>query len=191
MKKYLIIICLLIFAGYSFGQNTDRAVTNQTEQNIMNKSFEKTLEVLRVKNVSGSTTAITLTQAQIDSLQKVSQFPGGQTYADVRNNWDWAKSWTVTADSVRSDSLTVVRSRDTVLIGGTVWAKITIRPTATTDSIAYAIGTTAPSTWHYLYGSGQGYESVPLNKTYFTKVFIKGAGLADHIESYQLVIEAF
>lgn len=119
----------------------------------------------------------------------LSTFPGGQTYANVRNSWDWARSFVAYADTVRSDSVLVVRSRDTLTIGGTEWSKVTIKAGAA-DSISFGIGTVEPTVWYTLY-AGQTFTSEKLSKTYFTKVFIKGAGVADHIESYQVIIEAF
>lgn len=121
---------------------------------------------------------------------KISNFPNGNTYADIRDSFNWARSITTVIDSVRNDSLTVVRSRDTISIGGTEWSKITIRGVASTDSLEVGVGTVAPSTWIRIIGTTP-YVSEKLNKTYFTKVFIKGYGYKDVIKQYQLVIEAF
>lgn len=120
----------------------------------------------------------------------ISSFPNDLAYANVRNSWDWARSLTVYSDTVKTDSVLVVRSRDTISIGGSEWSKVTIKPLASTDSIYFAIGTTAPSVWGLLKGT-ETFVSEKLSKTYFTKVFLKGAGLPDHIESYQVIIEAF
>ena len=61
MKKWIFVF-LIISIGYVQAQNTDKSTTNLTEQEILNKLFEKTLEVLRVKiydnNASSSTTKI-------------------------------------------------------------------------------------------------------------------------------------
>lgn len=121
---------------------------------------------------------------------KISQFPNSQTYADVRNSWEWARSLTTYIDTVKTDSAAVVRSRDTLTIGGTEWSKITIRGLAATDSLQFAVGTTAPATFQRVFGTTP-FVTEKLNKTYFTKVFIKGYGANDSIKSYQVIIEAF
>ncbi len=177
----------MCFAGINYGQNTDKSTTNQTEQQIINKVFEKTLELLRVKIISGS---VTLSQAQLDSLQKITEFPGGNTYADVRNSWDWARSFTTYSDSVRTDSAAVVRSRDTLTIGGSEWAKVTIRGTSASDSLYFGVGTTAPTIWTKVTGTTP-FVTEKLNHTYFTKVFIRGYGANNSIKSYEVTIEAF
>lgn len=128
----------------------------------------------------------------IKTTSSITTFPSGLTYANIRDSFSWARIRTVFADSVRTDSVSVVRSRDTVTITATEWAKVTMS-VAAGDSVSFAIGTTAPSNyweWHTI-RNGETFVSEKLNFTYFTKVFIKGAGYPDHIESYQCIIEAF
>lgn len=123
----------------------------------------------------------------------ISAFPSNLSYANIRNSWDWARIRTVFADSVRTDSVSVVRSRDTVSIVAAEWAKVTVR-VSSGDSVKFAIGLTAPSNeeeWQTIRSGEAPFISEKLNYTYFTKVFIKGAGYPDHIESYQVIIEAF
>ena len=186
MKKIIFII--LILSGSIFAQTTWTKYDKVEGRNTKQVKGDSSAVMVYTMNPTTSV-AITLTQAQIDSLQKVSLFPNGQTYANIRDSWAWARSLVAYADTVRSDSVLVVRSRDTLSIGGTEWSKVTIKAGAA-DSISFGIGTTAPSVWYTLY-AGQSFTSEKLNKTYFTKVFIKGAGVANHIESYQVIIEAF
>lgn len=120
----------------------------------------------------------------------ITTFPNSQTYADIRNSWDWTRSFTTYSDSVRTDSATVVRSRDTITIGGTEWAKVTIRGVSSTDSLYFGVGTTAPSVWTKVIGTTP-FITEKLNHTYFTKLFIKGYGANDSIKSYEVTIEAF
>ena len=120
----------------------------------------------------------------------ITQFPNSLTYADVRNSWDWARSFTTYQDTVKTDSVLIVRSRDTLTIGGSEWAKVTIRGTSATDSLYFGVGTTAPTTWTKVIGTTP-FVTAKLNHTYFTKVFIKGYGAADSIKSYEVTIEAF
>ncbi len=183
MKKMFLVLLVLCFAGISYGQNTDKSTTNQTEQQIINKVFEKTLELLRVKIISGS---VTLSQAQLDSLQKITEFPGAKTYADIRNSWDWARSSTTYIDTVKVNSVAI----DTLLIGGTEWSKVTVSGIASTDSLDFAVGTTAPATFHRIFGTTP-FVTEKLNKTYFTKVFLKGRGVSGNVRTYQVTIEAF
>jgi hypothetical protein len=130
---------------------------------------------------------VTLSQAQIDSLQL---FFNGHSYVDNRNSWDWARSLTTYIDTVKTDSVSLVRSRDTLTIGGSEWSKITIRGLASTDSLQFTVGTTAPATFQRVFGTTP-FVTEKLNKTYFTKVFIKGYGANNSIKSYQVTIEAF
>ena len=129
---------------------------------------------------------ITFTQAQIDSLQKVSEFPNGHTYADIRNSWDWARSFADYRDTVKVNSVAV----DTTLIGGTEWAKITVRGTSATDSLYVGFGTVAPTVWHKVIGTTP-FVTEKLNHTYFTKIFLKGYGATNSIKSYEITIESF
>lgn len=189
MKKIIFIILLL--SGSIFAQTTWTKYDKVEGRNTKQVKGDSSAVMVYTMNPTTSV-AITLTQAQIDSLQKVSLFPNGQTYANIRDSWAWARSRVVYADSVRTDSVSVVRSRDTVSITATEWAKVTIS-VASGDSVSFAIGTVAPSNyWEWqTIRDKETFISEKLNFTYFTKVFIKGAGYPDHIESYQVIIEAF
>lgn len=187
MKK--IIFIMLVLSSFVFAQATWTKYDKIEGRNTKQVKGDTSAVMVYTMNPS---IAISLTQALIDSLQKVSLFPNGQTYANVRDSWQWARIRTVFADSVRTDSVAVVRSRDTVSITATEWAKVTMH-VAAGDSVSFAIGTTAPSNyWEWqTIRNGETFVSEKLNYVYFTKVFIKGAGYPDHIESYQCIIEAF
>lgn len=116
----------------------------------------------------------------------ITQFPNSQTYADIRNSWDWARSSTTYIDTVKANSVAV----DTILIGGTEWSRVTVSGVASTDSLDFAVGTTAPTTFHRIFGTTP-FVTEKLNKTYFTKVFLKGRGISGSVRTYQVTIEAF
>lgn len=81
MKKILVLV-LILFTINVFGQNTDKSTTNQTEQAIMNKIFEKTLELIRVKVLSGE---ISLSAATIASLSASSTSNGSLETTQLLN----------------------------------------------------------------------------------------------------------
>ncbi len=142
-----------------------------------------TVHVILTQPMIDSLQIVALTQAVIDSLQKIDLFPGAKTYADVRNSWDWIRSYTTTTDTVKL-------TEDTISITATEWSKVTIRTMGTNDSLYYAIGTTAPATFSVLL-PGQIFVTEKLNATYFTKVFIRAYSGDESIKYYQVIVEAF
>ncbi len=135
--------------------------------------------------ISGATTS-TLSQAQIDSLQKISEFPGGKTYADIRNSWDWAKYFTTYRDTVKVNGV----SQHTITMAGSEWAKVIIRGASASDSLYFGVGTVAPTVWTKIIGTTP-FTTEKLNHTYFTQVFIKAYGASNSIKNYEVTIEAF
>jgi hypothetical protein len=79
---------------------------------------------------------------------------------------------------------------DTLLINGAEWAKITVKGMAATDSLEYAVGLTAPTTFSRQFGVTP-ISTERLNKTYFTKVFLRAFGVTSSVRTYQVIIEAF
>ncbi len=78
---------------------------------------------------------------------------------------------------------------DTLLIGGTD-ARITVKGMASTDSLEWAVGKTAPATFRRLFGVTP--ESTEkLSKYNFTKVFLRAYGVINSVRTYQVIIEAF
>ena len=160
-----------------------------TNNTTAQTSFSLTSVLVKGANLpvdSNGNIKVTLSQAQLDSLQKITEFPGAKTYADIRNSWDWARSFTDYRDTVKVNSVAV----DTILVGGTEWAKVTVRGTSASDSLYVGFGTTAPTVWHKVIGTTP-FVTEKLNHTYFTKIFLKGYGANNSIKSYEITIEAF
>ncbi len=148
--------------------NTTSAQTTFSLTSILNEAMIQNVDALgNVKNT-------------------ITQFPNSQTYADIRNSWDWARSFAQYSDTVKVNSV----AKDTLIVGGSEWAKVTIRGKASTDSLYFGVGTTAPTTWTKIIGTTP-FVTEKLSHTYFTKVFIKGYGAASSIRSYEVTIEAF
>jgi len=64
MKKLFLVLLLFVFVGITQAQNTNKPTSTMTEQQIANKIFERTLELIRVKVA----TAIALDSATIASI---------------------------------------------------------------------------------------------------------------------------
>lgn len=81
-------------------------------------------------------------------------------------------------------------SKDTVLLSGLFWNKVTIRGMASTDSLEWGIGTTIPSTLTRIFGVGEQSTGF-MDKTYFTKLFIIAHGATNAIRTYQVIVEGY
>jgi hypothetical protein len=79
---------------------------------------------------------------------------------------------------------------DTVLISGTKWSKLILKGMASTDSLEYGYGLTAPTTFRRTFGTTPVVIEY-LDKTYFTKVFIRAFGAVSSVRTYELNIESY
>ncbi len=110
----------------------------------------------------------------------------GRINTNNKNSWDWVKSFTQYSDTVKVNGVAV----DILTIGGTEWAKVTVRGKSSTDSLYVGFGTTAPTVWTKIIGTSS-FVTEKLNHTYFTNVYLKGYGVTGSVRNYEVTIEAF
>jgi len=73
MKKLFLVLLLFVFVGITQAQNTNKPTSTMTEQQIANKIFERTLELIRVRVA----TAIALDSATIAAITSSTTSNGG------------------------------------------------------------------------------------------------------------------
>jgi hypothetical protein len=204
MKRIFILFLMIsISTGLVYSQNTDKATSNQTEQNIMNKLFEKTLEVLRVKLVSsalpsGAATsanqATQITRATADSLNLVAiktlldsleadiaTIKGNQTDGDqITQLKSSTNIYTKTGTSVAAlDSATFgFTSRHIGVNNDESGSAIDSTTMYISTTSAFSAGTTFK-----LYAG----ESLPLDYT-CTKLYFKFGSTAKASKSYRFIV---
>ena len=124
MKRTIAILMLIM--GVAFAQNSDKATSRLSEQEILYRSFQTTAEALRFVMIDDSSGT---SDSLINMLENGTyKFPGGENYGDVRNTWDWSRYignfWDTTSaytDTISPGSSTVwwsftITTDDTILI---------------------------------------------------------------------------
>lgn len=147
----------------------------------------KVLKILLL-SIIFTTTAIGQSMQMLDSLKSGKPIP---KYVSKENPLPvigpLVKSTVVYIDTVVKRAS--VRT-DTILISGTKWSKLKFKGMASTDSLELAYGITAPTTFQRIFGTTPIIIEY-LDKTYFTKVFIRAYGIVSAIRTYELIIESY